>query len=327
MPKEWARAALSHPAFTGISRAHLGGLVEELAGPWTARCGSVLHERRGGNRRQRPGAGPKHDLVFTDRVAVTLVHLRHQLPHAALAELHSLERSTITRGDRRDPSPAAARGFAVPDGPGLRLHTLADVFAYAAAEGITLRIDGTETQVRRPRAHRPGRCAFVSGKKNQHSMKTTTISGAQGRTLWSGADRPGRMHDQTAMRTEGIAEQLRLHPHVRAEVDEGYRGLANEFPGQISALPKKPKDLEDGPLTGQYGWREMRRRQSSRRICIEHANAEHKQWRPLQRLLGRREHYPATHRAIASLVSDRTAQRATHRKPSTTLVPVTPTPR
>ncbi|MFI5972746.1 transposase family protein [Streptomyces sp. NPDC051452] len=291
MTKECARAALSHPAFTGISRAHLGGLINELAGPWTARCESALHERRGGNRRQRLGAGPKHDLAFTDRVLVTLVHLRAQLPHAALAELYGGERSTITRaiGEIR-PLPAA-RGFAVPDRPGLRLHTLADVFAHAAAEGITLRIDGTETQVRRPRAHRPGRCAFVSGKKKQNTMKTTTISETQGRTMWSGVDRPGRMHDQTAMRTEGIAEQLRLHPDVRAEVDEGYRGLSNELPDQISAPPKKSKDLEDLPLTERYGWREMRRRRSSRRICVEHANAEHKQWRALQRLLGRREHY------------------------------------
>ncbi|WP_327278410.1 hypothetical protein OG609_12335 [Streptomyces sp. NBC_01224] len=29
--KKWARAALSHAAFTGIFRAHLGALIEELA--------------------------------------------------------------------------------------------------------------------------------------------------------------------------------------------------------------------------------------------------------------------------------------------------------
>ncbi|MFE9259152.1 transposase family protein [Streptomyces sp. NPDC006879] len=325
--KEWARAALSHPAFTGISHAHLGGLIEELAGPWTARCESALHERRGGKRRQQPGAGPKHDLVFTDRLLVTLVHLRTQLPHAALAELYGLERSTITRAIGEIRPLLAERGFAVPDRPGVRLRTLDDVFAYASAEDVKLRIDGTETQVRRPRAHRPGRCAFVSGKKKQNTMKTTTISDGQGRTLWSGADRPGRIHDQTALRTEGIAEQLRLHPRVKAEVDEGYRGLANEFPDQVSASPKKPKGLEDdgAPLTERYAWREMRRRQSSRRICVEHANAEHKQWRPLQSFLGRREHYPATHRAIAGLVSDRAAQRATRRKPSSELVPVSTT--
>ncbi|XER99889.1 hypothetical protein HEP87_01830 [Streptomyces sp. S1D4-11] len=68
-------------------------------------------------------------------------------------------------------------------------------------------------------------------------MKTTTVSDEQGRPLWSGADRPGRMHDQTAMRTEGITEQFRQRPAVKAVVDDGYRGLANEFPGQVSARP------------------------------------------------------------------------------------------
>ncbi|MFH9969844.1 hypothetical protein ACH4PR_53090 [Streptomyces mirabilis] len=53
---------------------------------------------------------------------------------------------------------------------------------------------------------------------------------------------------------------------------------------------------------------------------MEHTNAEYKQWRPLQRYLGRREYYAVDHRAIASLVSDRAARRPTVRKPSTELV-------
>lgn len=114
----------------------------------------------------------------------------------------------------------------------------------------------------------------MSGKKRQNTIKTTTFSDAQGRTLFSGAIRPGRMHDQTAVRTEGIAEKFHRRPRVRAEVDEGYRGLANEFPGQVSAPPKKPKG--DAPLSEHHAWREQRRRQSSRRICVEHTNAEFK---------------------------------------------------
>ena len=43
------------------------------------------------------------------------------------------------------------------------------------------------------------------------------------------------------MRAEGIAEQFRLYLRVKAEVDEGYRGLANEFPDQVSAPPRKPR--------------------------------------------------------------------------------------
>lgn len=211
--------------------------------------------------------------------------------------------------------PAASQ---CPTAPELRLRTLEDLFAYAAAEGVELRLDGTEVQVRRPCAGRPGRKAFVSGKKKQNTIKTTTFSDAQGRTLFSGIVRPGRMHDQTAARTEGIAEQLRRHPTVKAEVDEGYRGLANEFPDQVSAPPRKPKD--DTPLGDHHAWREQRRRQSSARIRVEHANAELKQWRPLQRFTGQRETYAETHLAIAGLVSDRSARRATRRKTSTELV-------
>jgi hypothetical protein len=295
-------------------------LTQELATPWITRCESALHQRRGGARRRQAGAGPKHELVFIDRVLVTLVHLRFQLPHAALALLYGVGRATITRAIGEIRPLLAARGFAVPDQPGVRLHTLADVFAYAGAQGIRLRIDGTETQVRRPKAGRPGRRAFISGKRKQNTSKTTTISDGSGRTLWSGAVRPGRMHDQTAMRTEGIAEQFRLHPEVQAEVDEGYRGLANEFPEQVSAPPRKP--AQDACEGDKRAWREYRRRQSSRRICVEHATGEHKAWRCLQRYLGRREHYGETYRAVAGLVSDRAAQRAMRRRSNTELVPV-----
>jgi hypothetical protein len=293
-------------------------LLEELAPKWQACRESALRERRGGDRRRAAGAGPKQQLVFTDRLLITLVHLRLGLPHAALAELYRVDRSTVSCAIREIRPLLAARGFAVPDRPGLRLRTLEDVFAYADAEGVDLRIDGTEVQVRRPRAGRPGRKAFVSGKKKQNTIKTTTFSDAQGRTLFSGVVRPGRMHDQTAVRTEGIAEQFRRYPEVKAKVDEGYRGLANEFPGQVSAPPKKPKD--DAPLGEHHAWREQRRRQSSARICVEHANAEYKQWRPLQRFTGRRETYAETHLAIAGLVSDRSARRLTRRRPSTELV-------
>ena len=303
----WARAALSHPVFTGLSRQHLGELTAELADPWTAVHQGALRLRRGHPRRRAAGAGPHHQLVFCDRVLATLVHLRFQLPHQALAVLYGVDRSTITRAVHEIRPLLARRGFAVPGHPGVRLRTLADVFAYAAAEGIQLRIDGTETQVRRPRANRPGRRAFVSGKRKQNTIKATTVCDGHGRTLWAGAVRPGRMHDQTAVKTEGIQDLLRQHPTITATVDSGYQGLAKAFGDQVHAPPPKPR--KDAPADQIAAWKQARKQQSSQRICVEHANAEHKQWRTLQRYIGRREHYAETHLAIAGLVSDRTAYR------------------
>jgi DDE superfamily endonuclease/Helix-turn-helix of DDE superfamily endonuclease len=303
----WARAALSHRICTGIGRGKLGALIEELAPLWLAQQESRLRARRGRDRLRAEGAGPGHGLPFADRVIATLVVLRFQLPHAALAVFYGVHRSTITRAVGEIRPLLAARGFAVPGQPGLRLQTLADVFAYAAAEGVRLRIDGTEVQVRRPPAGRPGRRAFVSGKKKQNTGKATAVSDGAGRLLWLGAFRPGRMHDVTALRTEGIEDLLRAHPDVQAEVDAGYQGLARDFPGQVSAPPKKPG--KDAPPEETARWEQQRHQQSSRRICVEHALAEPKQWRPLQRYLGRREHFQETGLAIAGLVSDRAARR------------------
>lgn len=174
-----------------------------------------------------------------------------------------MDRSTITRAVGEIRPLLAARGFAVPGKPGLRLRTLADVFAYATAEGVELRIDGTEVQVRRPKANRPGRRAFVSGKRKQNTIKPTVISDKRGRLLWCGAVRPGRMHDVT-------------------------------------------KDADD---TQHAEYDKARHAQSSQRIWVEHAIAEPKQWRPLQRYIGHREHFEDTMLAIAGLVSDRAAER------------------
>lgn len=274
---------------------------------WLARQESRLAERRGHDRLRAAGAGPGHGLPFTGRVIATLVILRFQLPHAALAVFCQVDRSTITRAVHEIRPLLAARGFAVPGKPGLRLRTLAGVFAYAASQGVRLRIDGTEVQVRRPRAGRPGRRAFVSGKKKQNTIKPTVVSDGAGRLLWAGAFRPGQMHDVTALRTEGIEDLLRQHPDVTAEVDSDYQGLSRDFPAQVSAPPKKPGKNATADETAR--WEQQRHQQSSARICVEHAIAEPKQWRPLQRWTGRREYFQETALAIAGLVPDRAATR------------------
>jgi hypothetical protein len=59
------------------------------------------------------------------------------------------------------------------------------------------------------------------------------------------------------------------------------------------------------PEPDNESWRQARKAQSSQRIPVEHAIAELKWWRQLQRYTGRRELLPQTFAAIASLVSDR----------------------
>ncbi|MFC9537236.1 hypothetical protein ACFT38_43350 [Streptomyces sp. NPDC056975] len=75
---------------------------------------------------------------------------------------------------------------------------------------------------------------------------------------------------------------------------EGIADLFEQFPDQVSAPPLKPK--KNAPAQEWAAYEKERHQQSCERICVEHANAEHKQWRPLQRYLGRRGYYDQTHR-------------------------------
>ena len=93
------------------------------------------------------------------------------------------------------------------------------------------------------------------------------------------------MHDQTALRTDGIDHLLEQFPDVRAEMDAGYRGLHRDHPAQVSVPPKKP--AKDAAPEAIAAWEQARHAQSSARICVEHAIAGSKHWRPLQRWIGR----------------------------------------
>ncbi|MFI1972566.1 transposase family protein [Streptomyces cinnamoneus] len=297
------RAVLAHRLFTGLSRRHFACLVEELAVPWQAGLGGRRHAARGGARKRAAGAGARHQLVFVDRLVATLIHLRHDLPHAVLALLFGVDRSTVTRAIGEIRILLAERGCAVPDRPGLRLRTLADVFAYAHAEDIELRLDATEIQVRRPPAGRGGWCAFVSGKKKQNTMKATVIADWRGRTLWTDSLRPGRMHDATAARTEGIAVCFQHFPDVEVLLDDGYLGLSRDHRELAITPPRRPRP---GALPGRVEqWERDRQGHSSDRITLEHALADHKRWKQLMRWTHRRDRLPDTYRAIAGLVSDR----------------------
>ncbi|WP_176735584.1 transposase family protein [Actinacidiphila rubida] len=299
------REVPSHQLFTGISRHHLSGLVEELAQPGQAAVEGRRHEARGGARQRAAGAGARHQLVFVDRLVATLIHLRHDLPHAVLGLLFGLDRSTITRAVGEVRVLLAQRGWVVPGQPGLRLRSLADVFAYAQAEGIELRLDATEIQVRRPVAGRGGRRAFVSGKKKQNTMKATVIADHRGRTLWTDALRPGRMHDVTAARNEGIAICFQNFPDVEVLMDDGYLGLRRDHPGQAITPPRKPNKSALPRVHAR--WERDRHAHSSDRITVEHALADHERWKQLTRWTHRRDRLPATYQAIAGPVSDRTA--------------------
>jgi hypothetical protein len=242
--RSWARAALSHSAFTGISCHHLGRLVAELAGPWQARRDSALRQRRGADRRRAQGAGRRHDLVFADRVLVTLAVLRLQVLHAALAAMYGVHRSTVTPRRARSPAAAGRPGVCHRAGPA----------AFHPGRRVRLRRRARDHAADRrqrdpgppPSAAPPGRRAFVCGKKKMNTIKFTKICDGAGRTLWDGTLRPGRQHDQTALQTDGIDDLLEQFPEVTCEMDAGYRGLHRDHPGLPSGMSTSAAAVASG---------------------------------------------------------------------------------
>ncbi|MEV2279138.1 transposase family protein [Nocardiopsis sp. NPDC049922] len=260
---------MAHPWLTGISGHHLAALVEELARPWEVAVEDQRYRVRGGVRKRAARAGARHRLVFVDRLAATLIHLRHDLPHAVLGLLFGVDRSTITRAIAQLRTLVAKRGYAALDCPGCVCAPLEDVFAYAHAEGAELRLGATEVQVRRPRAGRGGRRAFVSGKKKQNTMKATVVADYRGRTLWTDTRRPGRMPDATVARAEGIDACFRHFSEVEVLLDDGYLGLRRDHPGQALTPARKPN--RSALPEFHERWRQHRHAHSSDRITVEHA--------------------------------------------------------
>jgi transposase len=136
-PTGWDRATLTHPALTGLPRDDLDDLAAALAGPWSTQREQDRNQRRGSDRQRAPGAGPPPKLTLADRVLATLLHQHLALPYPLLAQLLGVNRTTISRAIQQTRPLLDQHGPATAGPPVTRLHTLADISAYAASQGIT----------------------------------------------------------------------------------------------------------------------------------------------------------------------------------------------
>ncbi|WP_327398584.1 helix-turn-helix domain-containing protein [Streptomyces phaeochromogenes] len=85
---------ISNRRITGLTGGVIAELVAEIGPLWHARQQVKLASRP---RKRAVGGGPKHRLVFVDRLLATLVHLCHGATHDVLACWFGVERATITR--------------------------------------------------------------------------------------------------------------------------------------------------------------------------------------------------------------------------------------
>jgi hypothetical protein len=134
-------------------------------------------------------------------------------------------------------------------------------------------------------------------RKKQNTMKAAVVADHRGRTLWTDAMRPGRMHDAAAVRTEGVDSCFRCFPEVEVPLDDGYPGLRRGHPHQALTPPRKPR--RSALPEFHERWKLHRHAHSSDRITVEYALAAPKRWKQSTRWTHRRESLPADYRAIA----------------------------
>ncbi|MGH4034161.1 transposase family protein [Actinomycetota bacterium Odt1-20B] len=282
---------------TGLTRDVIAELVAEIGPLWAAQRHQRLTRRP---RRRALGAGARYKLVFVDRLLATLVHLRHGVTHDVLACWFGVDRSTITRAVGEIRPLLAQRGCTV--GPGIRLHTLADVVDYLGVSGQSAIIDATEVRVRRPSVGANGRDRYVSGKSTQNAVKILVVTDARGRLMFGGALQPGSCPDITQARDAGLVELLSRHHDLHILADAGYQGLGAQTGGQVITPPHR-KFKKNAPAWWEERFIQQRKAHSSRRIRVEHGIAHLKNWRALSRHLGRRELLDELVPAIAGLAS------------------------
>ncbi|MGW6016230.1 transposase family protein [Streptomyces sp. NPDC055210] len=114
-------------------------------------------------RKRAVSGGPKHQLVFVDRLPATLVRLRHEATRDMLACWFGVDRSTITQAIGEVPSPLASQGCRV--GPDVQLRNLAEAVENLGSSGKVGIIDGTKTRVRRPASGLRNRDRFRLGQE------------------------------------------------------------------------------------------------------------------------------------------------------------------
>lgn len=133
-------------------------------------------------------------------------------------------------------------------------------------------VDATERPHFRP-TKKSVQKKHYSGKKRQHTVKTTVVADTQKRILILGKTVPGSQHDYPLFKEEFDPQQDWFNS-TTVSVDLGYQGIKNDYasPENIQIPHKKPRQSKNNPnpkLTPKQ--RRENRRIGRVRVAVEHA--------------------------------------------------------
>jgi IS5 family transposase len=268
----YARLAESPAAFlplTGLTRAEFDHLFEAFEAAAEAHRAARTHTRRGHRRlRRAAGAGHPHGHDVRTRLAMALVWLRVYPTYAVLGILFGVDKPVAwhTVQDVLEVLEALADfPFDRPGKDRTALGTTDEVMA--AFPQVRVIIDAKEQGFQRPTGWEEQK-PFYSGKKKRHTVKNQVVCTPGGRIGSVSRTAPGRTHDLTVLRHDGVLDRLPADAGVMT--DKGYVGVDKDAGRRPVVIPAKA--TRNHPLTDDQ--KAANRVISRCRVVVEHVMAQ-----------------------------------------------------
>jgi IS5 family transposase len=257
------------PALTGLTRPEFDRLFEAYSSAADTHRAARTHTKRGSRRLVRAaGAGHPHDLDPRTRVVLALVWVRVYPTYELLGWLFGLDRSNAWHNAQDVLEVLEAMTDFPFDRPGRDRPRLGTADAVMAAfPSVRVVIDAKEQAFRRP-AGWDEQKPFYSGKKKRHTVKNQVVCTPGGRIASVSRTAPGRTHDLTVLRHDGVLDRLPAGAGVMT--DKGYVGVGADAGGRPVVIPAKA--TRNHPLTDDQ--KAAARVINRHRVVVEHVMAQ-----------------------------------------------------
>jgi hypothetical protein len=136
-PGRGERPGWAHPCLTGMTATDWDQLTTALALPYQAQREAEMHLARGGPATRRRAGGHPAALTLDEKILVTLMRQRLELPRPVLAELFGVSTGTIATAERQIKPLLKRAGHSIEPAT-TQLTSLAGLTAYGSAHGLTL---------------------------------------------------------------------------------------------------------------------------------------------------------------------------------------------
>lgn len=291
------------PALTGLTKPEFDRLFREFAAAADAHRAARTHTKRGSRRLKRAaGAGHPYSLDPRTRLLMALVWLRVYPTYELLGWLFGLDKSNAWHNAQDVLGVLEGMTDFPFDRPGKDRAPLRTADAVMAEfPQVRVIIDAKEQGVRRPSGWDEQK-PFYSGKKKRHTVKNQVVCTPAGRIASVSRTAPGRTHDLTVLRHDGVLDRLPADAGVMT--DKGYVGVEADAGGRPVVVPAKA--ARNRPLTDDQ--KAANRVINRHRVVVEHVMAQLSRFQVLRQVFrsvfGR---HTQVFRVVALLVDRRVA--------------------